>query len=140
MSNRSYSELILLPTFEERLEYLKIPHPVGEELFGYNRWLNQEFYGSKEWRLAKNDVVIRDDGCDLGIPGFKIAGMIIVHHIRPVTLDDLVKKKDWLLDPEYLISVSDATHRAITYGSLPPEYVYKERQPNDTIFWERMST
>lgn len=134
---RTYTELSKFQSFEERFEYLKDPQFVGEETFGYFRWLNQEFYNGDPWKKVRRKVIIRDDGCDLGIPGFKIVGSIIVHHMKPVLPEDILEHHDWILDPEFLISVSDATHRAITYGAPPPEYDLKERKPNDTIFWER---
>lgn len=134
---RSYSELITLPTLEERYEYLKLNGQVGDELFGYARYLNQEFYHSRLWREAKADVVIRDKGYDLGVPGWKIVGNIYVHHMNPITLDQLLDNDPRLYDPEYLISCSYDTHQAVTWGNknlLPKPIVI--RQPNDTCPWK----
>lgn len=138
MSIKRYSELIQLPTFEERFNYLKFSHPVGETTFGFNRWLNQVFYRSKEWKDARRDVIIRDNGCDLGDPDHPLpAGTrIIVHHLNIITIDDIDKHSDVLIDPEYLITTCHATHNAIHYGDesqliLPPA----ERRPNDTCPW-----
>jgi len=134
---RRYSELITLPTLEERYEYLKLNGQVGDELFGYARYLNQEFYHSRLWREAKADVVIRDKGYDLGVPGWKIAGNIYVHHMNPITLDQLLDNDPRLYDPEYLISCSYDTHQAVTWGNknlLPKPIVI--RQPNDTCPWK----
>ena len=134
---RSYSELITLSTLEERYDYLKLNGQVGDELFGYARYLNQEFYHSRLWREAKADVVIRDKGYDLGVPGWKIAGNIYVHHMNPITLDQLLDNDPRLYDPEYLISCSYDTHQAVTWGNknlLPKPIVI--RQPNDTCPWK----
>ena len=135
--NKSYSELILLPTLEERYEYLKLNGKIGEELFGYNRYLNQVFYQSPEWKRVRRDVIIRDKGCDLGVKGWEIKGTIYVHHINPITLDQLKTKDPILLDPENLISTSRKTHEAITLGdiSLLPS-VPVIRRPNDMCPWK----
>ena len=135
--NKSYSELILLPTLEERYEYLKLNGKIGEELFGYNRYLNQVFYQSSEWKRVRREVIIRDNGCDLGVKGWEIKGTIYVHHINPITLDQLKTKDPILLDPENLISTSRKTHEAITLGdiSLLPS-VPVIRRPNDMCPWK----
>ena len=135
---RTYSELILLPTLEDRFEYLKLNGEVGEELFGYARYLNQVFYHGERWKDAKNAVVLRDQGYDLGVRGWKITGNIYVHHMNPVTLQQLKNDDPCLYDPEFLISCSFKTHQAITWGNkslLPQAFVI--RRPNDMIPWKR---
>ena len=136
MSIRTYSELILIPTFEERFEYLQLNGRVGEDTFGHQRYLNQIFYKTREWRDLRHYVIVRDNGCDLGIEGFDIYGPIHVHHMNPITIEDIENRSEFLLDPEYLISTSDRTHKAISYGDksllpLPPV----ERFRNDTCPW-----
>lgn len=133
---RTYPELKLLPTFEERYHYLRIIGSVGSFTFGYDRVFNQEFYTSTEWRSVRRQVIVRDNGCDLGIEGFEIGGIITVHHMNPLTLEDLEKNIHKILNPDFLISVSSSTHLAIHYGNesnlirLP-----KARQPGDTSPW-----
>lgn len=138
MSIKTYSELILLPTFEERFRYLKLGGRVGEETFGFDRYLNQMFYQSPEWRSVRRAVIVRDNGCDLGIWDREIQGLITVHHLNPISVDDILNRTEILLNPEYLISVSDLTHKAIHYGDerlLITAPV--ERRPNDTCPWRR---
>lgn len=138
MSIKTYSELITIPTFEERFRYLKMQGVVGEETFGYDRYLNQLFYTSPEWRRVRRDVIVRDNGCDLGIWDREIQGLITVHHINPITIDDIRNRSEFLLNPDYLICVSDLTHKAIHYGDerlLIAAPV--ERRPNDTCPWRR---
>lgn len=134
---RRYSELIKLPTFEERFEYLKIGGGVGKETFGWDRWLNQRFYQTPEWKTIRRDVILRDGGCDLGIPDRLLTGKIYVHHMNPVDAGDIRSRAEILLNPEFLVTVSYDTHQAIHYGDLrllvPTEIV--ERRPNDTIPW-----
>lgn len=113
---RTYSELIALPTFEERYRYLRLGGEVGKETFGSDRYLNQMFYKTKEWRSIRDQVIIRDKGCDLGIEDREIRGAIIVHHMNPITVDDILNRTPFLLDPEYLITTVKNTHDAITYG------------------------
>lgn len=118
---RTYSELITLPTFEERYEYLKLGGKVGEETFGFDRWLNQMFYKDPYWLRVRDEVIIRDTGngkyCrDLGMEGYDIHGRILVHHMNPITKDDILKRSKYLLDPEYLICTMKNTHDAIHYG------------------------
>ena len=134
---RCYSELILLPTLQERFEYLRLNGEVGEELFGYARYLNQEFYHGNEWANVREQVIIRDQGRDLGVEGWKIVGHIYVHHMNPVTLEQLKDNDPILLDPEYLISCSYNTHQAITWGneSLLPQSL-TVRRPGDTCPWK----
>lgn len=134
---RCYSELITLPTLQERFEYLRLNGEVGEELFGYSRYLNQEFYHGNEWSDIRERVILRDKGRDLGVPGWKINGNIYVHHMNPVTLEQLRDNDPILLDPEYLISCSYNTHQAITWGNaelLPKPLTV--RRPNDTCPWK----
>lgn len=134
---RSYSELCQYNTLEERFEYLRLNGVVGEELFGYARYLNQEFYHSEEWLDIRERIIIRDQGYDLGLPGWKIVGYIYVHHINPVTLEQLKTNDPILLDPENLISCSYNTHQAITWGNaslLPQPMVY--RYAGDTCPWK----
>ena len=113
---RTYSELITLPSFKERYNYLRLSGVVGEETFGFDRYLNQVFYRSKRWKEIRDYVIIRDNGCDLGVEGFDIYGKIIIHHMNPIMLKDIVKESEYLLDPEYLICVTHNTHNAIHYG------------------------
>lgn len=136
---RTYSELITLPTFEERFNYLKLDGKVGEETFGFDRYLNQQFYkNDPEWKEIRRYVIIRDNGCDLGIPGREIQKRILIHHMNPITKDDILRRSKFLLDPEYLISTVKNTHDAIHYGDeglliLDPIIRYK----NDTCPWKK---
>lgn len=133
---RTYSELILLPTFEERYEYLRLGGKVGEETFGFDRYLNQMFYKTPEWKSARNKVITRDCGCDLGMPDREINGKIHVHHMNPITVEDILKRSEFLLNPEYLICTTNNTHDAIHYGDS--ELLYKDpiiRTKNDTCPW-----
>ena len=136
---RTYSELILLPTFKERFDYLKLDGRVGEDTFGFDRWLNQQFYHSKLWLDAKREVIIRDNGCDLGLEGYEMSGRILVHHMNPIDKNDIIRKSDILLNPEYLISTCKRTHDAIHYGdfSLVNQNGFVERRPNDTCPWRK---
>ena len=136
MKAKSYSNLILLPTFVDRYNYLKVQGTVGESLFGFDRYLNQEFYTSREWRQFRYRMIARDEGCDLGLQGYPIGGRIILHHINPLTVDDFVTSSDLLFDPDNVICVSERTHEAIHYGdeSLLPSGPL-ERRPNDTCPW-----
>lgn len=136
---RTYSELLTLPTFEERFEYLKLDGIVGQETFGSDRYLNQMFYkNDQEWKEVRRYVIIRDNGCDLGIPGRDIQKKhIIVHHMNPITKDDIIYRTKFLLDPEYLISTIKNTHDAIHYGDS--DLLMKEpivRYKNDTCPWK----
>ena len=134
--SKTYSELITIPTYEERVRYLETNGSVAEQTFGGHRVLNQIFYSSPEWKAIRKAVIIRDNGCDLAIPDKEIFGGICVHHIEPITIDDVLNRTPKLLDPENLITVSIATHKAIHYGcvqNLLKDYV--ERTPNDTKLW-----
>lgn len=135
---RSYDELITIPTFEERYEYLKLNGRVGEETFGFDRWLNQKFYQSDEWKDIRRDVILRDAGCDLGIEDREIVGRIYIHHMNPITVDDIILHSDYLLNPMYLVCTSKLTHDTIHYGdkSLLQED-FKERKPYDTCPWRQ---
>lgn len=138
MSIKTYSELITLPTFEERYRYLRLGGRVGEETFGFDRYLNQTFYKSDEWLKVRDEVIIRDNGCDLGMEGHEIHGRILVHHMNPITIEDIKNRSDFLLNPEYLISTVKNTHDAIHYGDeglliTAP----KERTRNDTCPWRK---
>ena len=134
---RSYSEMILLPTFEERFEYLKLDGSVGKETFGWDRIFNQEFYHSREWKTLRRDVIARDMGCDLGIEDREIFDNIIVHHINPMTLEQLEEGGEDLFDMDNFICCSHRTHEAIHYGDakllIPTNFA--ERRPGDTKLW-----
>lgn len=133
---KTYSELILLPTFEERFNYLKLKGAVGRETFGFDRYLNQAFYHSKIWRPVRDRIIARDLGCDMGLEGYEIQGPIYVHHMNPMIQKDIVEFNDDIVNPEYLICTSFDTHNAIHYsdaGLLPKGLV--ERKPNDTCPW-----
>jgi hypothetical protein len=136
---RTYSELIKLPTFDERFEYLKLKGKVGFETFGYDRYLNQNFYKSSLWRSVRNRVINRDMGRDLGVEGYEIYGKIIIHHMNPITINDIEESTSYLMNPEYLICVSYDTHQAIHYGdrNLLAEKGLNERFPNDTCPWKQ---
>lgn len=135
---RTYSELIKIPDFLGRYNYLKCTSYVGQETFGFDRWLNQVFYKSPEWRRLREIVIIRDGGCDLGIPDRLITGRIVIHHINPIRKEDIVNRNlDSILNAEYLICCSHSTHEAIHYGNkgiLTPDKI-PERKPDDTIPW-----
>ena len=135
---RTYSELITIPTFEERFEYLRLDGFVGKETFGFDRYLNQIFYRSREWLEVKDYVVLRDNGCDLGVEGHEIPGRIIVHHMNPLLPEDIINRTKYLLDPEYLISTVLNTHNAIHYGD--DSLLIKapiQRSKNDTCPWRQ---
>ena len=135
---RTYSELITFPTFEERYRYLRLEGKVGEDTFGFDRRLNQSFYKDREWRAIRDKVIIRDNGCDLGIPDREIHSRIIVHHMNPITKDDILYRSAFLLNPEYLICTVKNTHDAIHYGDEGLLIkVPIERTRNDTCPWRR---
>ena len=134
---RTYSELLTIPTFMERFEYLKLDGLVGEETFGFDRYLNQVFYKSKEWRKIRDRVITRDLGCDLGVEGYDINGRILIHHINPISKEDILRRAEWILDPEFLICTSKNTHDAIHYGDGSLLLTAPiERKPNDTCSWK----
>lgn len=134
---KTYSELILLPTFAERFQYLKLKGAVGKETFGKSRYLNQLLYRSPEWKRVRRDVVIRDGGCDLGVADCPIDGRVYIHHMNPITEDDILNRNPKIFDPDNLISVSFRTHQAIHYGSdeMMKELEFIERMPGDTKLW-----
>lgn len=135
---RTYSELILLPTFEERYEYLRLGGKVGEETFGFDRYLNQLFYKSDEWLAVRDEVIIRDLGCDLGMLDREIRSRILIHHMNPITKDDILQRSDFLLNTEYLITTTKNTHDAIHYGD--ESLLIKapvERRKYDTCPWRK---
>lgn len=135
---KCYSELITIPSFEGRFEYLKLDGMIGVETFGHNRYLNQVFYNSKEWKELRHHIIVRDLGCDLAMDGYDIHGMIMIHHINPITKDDILKRSRKLFDPENLITTTKSTHDAIHYGSL--NFIVQApitRTPNDTCPWKR---
>lgn len=133
---RCYNDLIQLKTFEERFQYLKINGKVGEETFGLDRYINQQLYKSQRWRSTRSRIIIRDDGCDLGIDGRQLDDYIVVHHMNPISLEDIEEERDIVFDPNYLICCSTRTHRAIHFGDenlLIRDPVI--RRPNDTCLW-----
>lgn len=137
---RSYSELITLPTFEERFDYLKLDGEVGGETFGFDRYLNQRFYRSAEWKRIRDAVIVRDNGCDLGIEDRQLYDRIVIHHMNPINQRDLINHMDsMVIDPEFLICCSHNTHNAIHYGddSLIVKSTLTERTPNDTCPWKK---
>ncbi len=136
MKIRTYSELRRLETFEERYEYLRLGGVLGTRTFGFDRWVNQHFYKSREWLSTREDVIVRDNGCDLGLEGFEIYSGLLVHHMNPISVEDLEQGLEWVINPEYLITTSLRTHNAIHYGeaSLLPRGPV-ERRPGDTKLW-----
>lgn len=135
---RTYSELSRLKTFKERYEYLRLDGVVGENTFGFDRYLNQAFYKSKEWKDIRRFVIIRDNGCDLGVEGYEIHTNIIIHHMNPIRQDDILSRTDLLMNPEYLITTMLNTHNAIHYGTeelLAAAPI--SRSKNDTCPWKR---
>ena len=133
---RTYSELIRIPTFKDRFEYLKLNGDVGESTFGFDRYLNQIFYRSKEWRQLRNEIIVRDNACDMALNGHELFDKIIIHHMNPITQEAIVHRDETILDPDYLVCVSPITHNAIHYGSF--ELInnnYTERKPGDTLLW-----
>lgn len=133
---RSYSEMARHNTFEERFDYLRLYGDVGRSTFGFDRHINQRFYKSREWKRARDFVITRDNGCDLGVPGYEIHENILIHHLNPMTVNDVVHGEDWIFNPEYLITTTQRTHNAIHYGdaSLLAKVVVP-RAPGDTKLW-----
>lgn len=136
MTIKTHKELSRLQTFEERFEYLKLKSYVGRDTFGYDRYLNQRFYRSAEWRNIRQHIIARDLGCDLGVEGYEIHDRIIIHHMNPILPDDIIYANEDIINPEYLITTTHLTHNAIHYGdpSLIP-YQHVERRPGDTKLW-----
>lgn len=136
---RTYTELIQLPDFISRYEYLRLKGNVGEDTFGYDRWLNQDFYTSKEWRKFRREIISRDLGCDLACQDrpFLQGETVVIHHMNPIDKNDILNHTEFLMDPEYVIATSDTTHRAIHYGDESMLKVFEPmlRQPNDQCPW-----
>lgn len=136
-SIRTYSELIELSSFEDRYNYLKLDGQVGEDTFGFDRYLNQAFYRSKEWKRLRDKIILRDNGCDLGVEGREIYGRVIIHHMNPISVHDIQDATEYLLNPEYLISTTHVTHNAIHYGDerllITGPII---RSKNDTCPWK----
>lgn len=136
MSIKTYSELITIPTYEERFDYLRLKGAVGKETFGFDRYLNQTLYNSPEWKRLRRQIIIRDDGCDLACEDYVIHGNIIIHHINPIRIEDVINRSPIVFDPENLICVSHNTHNAIHYGDVNLLSTGPiERTPNDTCPW-----
>lgn len=126
----------MIDSFKERYLYLQLHGKVAEETFGYDRYLNQQLYRSQKWRKTRREIIIRDNGCDLGVDGYELDNFIVVHHMNPITLEDIEEERDIIFDPEYLICCSSRTHKAIHYGDeslLPKDLVV--RKPGDTCLW-----
>lgn len=136
---RSYKELVKLDNYEDRYLYLLLGDKIGEDTFGFDRYLNQTFYKSSEWKRLRNEIIIRDNGCDLGMPGFDIYGKIIIHHMNPIRKNDILNATDYLMNPDFLICVSMDTHNAIHYGDKNYLDRFKDisRSPNDTCPWRK---
>lgn len=134
---RTYSELARFSTFEDRFDYLNLAGEVGQSTFGFDRYLNQRFYQSHEWKTARRHVIVRDNGCDLGIEGYNIHAEILIHHINPMVGDDIRHGEEWIIDPEFLITTTKRTHNAIHFGdkSLLVPQIVVERLPGDTKLW-----
>lgn len=133
---RTYNDLRLWETFEERYRYLKLDGVAGESTFGFDRWVNQRFYKSHEWQTIRNRVIVRDNGCDLGVLGFEIHAGLVIHHMNPISMDDIKRAERWLIDPNFLITTSLQTHNAIHYGDeslLPRGPIVREQ--GDTTLW-----
>ena len=137
MSIRTYSELITIPTFEDRFKYLQLNGEVGKATFAFDRYINQKFYRSIEWKRVRDQVILRDNGCDLAMEGYEIHGRILIHHMNPIALKDIETLSEFLLNPEYLICTVHNTHNAIHYGDESLITMPVERQPNDTCPWKR---
>ena len=137
MSIRTYSELILLPTFEERFKYLQLNGRVGDDTFGFDRYINENFYRSAEWNRIRDQIIIRDNGCDLALEGCEIYGRILIHHMNPITVKDVELSTEYLMNPEYLICVTHNTHNAIHYGDEKQIITGPiVRTKNDTCPWK----
>ena len=136
MRIRTYTELRRFETFEDRYEYLRLGGEVGQTTFGFDRWLNQQLYSSYQWRRARDQFIVRDEGCDLGVPGFELEIGLLVHHMNPLTPEAIENGEEWIFDPEFLIVTSKRTHNAIHFGdrSLLPRAPV-ERRPGDTTLW-----
>lgn len=133
---RTYNELMNFKTFDERFEYLRLNGKVSDLTFGFDRYLNQEFYKSQRWLKRRDDIIVRDLGCDLGLEGYEIYNKIIIHHMNPINIDDIRDRTNYLLNPNYLICTCHNTHNAIHYGTRSPNIII-ERTRNDTCPWRR---
>lgn len=134
---RTYTDLISIPTFLERFEYLKLMGSVGADTFGYDRYLNQIFYTTREWRHLRDQVILRDMGRDLAMEGYEIHGKIYIHHLNPISKDDIIERSEYLMNPEFLVCTSFETHNAIHYGNADNlRSVPIERRANDTCPWK----
>lgn len=137
MSIKTYSELILLPTFEERFKYLQLNGRIGDDTFGFDRYINQKFYRSAEWKRIRDYIIIRDNGCDLAVDGYEIHGRILIHHMNPITISDIKFSTEYLMNPDYLICVTHNTHNAIHYGDEKQIITGPiVRTKNDTCPWK----
>lgn len=135
--NRSYRELITLETFEDRFNYLALSGMIGESTFGFDRYLNQMLYRSRQWRQLRDQIILRDNGCDMALPAFEIGGLIIIHHINPLTVEDLENESALVFDSENLVCVSHATHNAIHFGIADVKLLLPiERFAHDTVPWK----
>lgn len=139
MSVKRYSEMVSLPTYEERFKYAKLEGQVGADTFGFDRYLNQQFYRSKEWKNLRDKIIVRDGACDLGVPGREIKGKIYIHHLNPLSKDDISESTERLFDPDNLVCVSQDTHNAIHYGdeSYLDRNKLIDRTPGDTCPWKK---
>jgi hypothetical protein len=136
MKIRSYSELRRLSTYDDRFEYLKLGGGVGRATFGFDRYVNQQFYTSREWKEARDFVIVRDEGCDLGVLGYEIHVELLIHHMNPLSVDDIIRHEAWIIDPEFLITTTHRTHNNIHFGveDSGPKVAIR-RTPNDTKLW-----
>jgi hypothetical protein len=136
MNEKTYSNLKRIETFEDKFEYLKLGGSVGHSTFGFDRYINQTFYQSFQWKSVRDHVIIRDNGCDLGVEGYEIHSKLLVHHMIPLTMEDITSGSEWIIDPEYLITTTHNTHNAIHYGDkrllITP---LQPRMPGDTKLW-----
>lgn len=139
MNDKRYSEMITMSEFDDRFRYAKLDGQVGKDTFGFDRYLNQQFYRSKEWKRLRDQIIIRDNGCDLGVPGHEISGKIYIHHLNPLSPEDITESTKKLFDPDNLVCVSAETHNAIHYGdeSILEKNKIVERSPGDTCPWKR---
>lgn len=139
MNDKSYSEMITMSEFDDRFRYAKLDGQVGMDTFGFDRYLNQQLYRSKEWKRLRDQIIIRDNGCDLGVPGHEISGKIYIHHLNPLSPEDITESTEKLFDPDNLVCVSAETHNAIHYGdeSILEKNKIVERSPGDTCPWKR---
>lgn len=139
ITNRSYYELIQIPNYIDRFNYLKLRGSVGKETFGFDRYLNQALYRSPEWKRFRRDMILRDNGCDLACEGYEIVGKVLLHHIKPITIEDITNRSSSIFDPNNVICVSMNTHNAIHYGDESLLVIGPtERTPYDTCPWKRL--